>query len=106
MHDAFPRFLEAGGVDFSYPWRLPNLLANRSLVGIGAEGDWRFCRGCTAGARLLKANLEQLRQQLVERGLTMEADANGYVAAANDPDALFTLPVLVRSGGLHAEKAI
>ncbi len=105
VHDACTRFLEAGGVDFTYPWLLPNLLADRGLVGIGAEGDWRFCRGGTAGAQLMKANLEQLRQRLVERGLTVEADANGYVAAMKAPDALFTLPVLVRAWGLRAEKA-
>jgi SAM-dependent methyltransferase len=103
VHVAFSDFLAAGGADFAYPWQVPNLFAERGLVDIGAEGDWRFCRGGTAGAELMKANLEQLRDPLIDAGLISSSEAQRFLAAMDDPDVLFTLPVLVRSWGRRGE---
>ncbi|GAA4999725.1 methyltransferase domain-containing protein [Actinopolymorpha pittospori] len=96
---AFVRLLELRGVDQSYGRALPRLFAEAGLVQIEAVGRVTFARGGSPGARLYRANIEQTRDQLVEAGLATAEEIERYCDRLADPEAMFTLPVLVAVRG-------
>jgi len=64
------------------------------LVDIRAEGRLAMWQGGSAGARLFRANFEQLREELLRLGLLTQAELDEDLARLDDPGTLFPSPVM------------
>jgi SAM-dependent methyltransferase len=99
VREAFIQFFRQAQADNTYPRTLPRLLAARGLEAVQMEGNWVFVRGGSIGAALDRANLLQLRPQLVGTGLLTDAEVDAYLAVLDDPVFLGSLPLLVAGHG-------
>jgi len=77
------------------PWRF----RNSGLADVGANGTMKFVTGGSAGASVARANLLQVGDELVSEGLATRADVDTYIAATDDPDLLFAMPIFVSAWG-------
>lgn len=55
------------------------------LIDVGMEGQMAVWRGGSAGARLLQANYEQVRNEALERGLITAGEMERVLALLEDP---------------------
>ena len=64
--------MAARGADVRFGRQLYPALESRGLLDVQAEGHVMVHRGGAAGARLMRSNFDQLRDALIEAGLTEE----------------------------------
>ena len=85
IREAFTQLLEKRGADLTLPSRLPQLLAQRGFEAVEVRGSFES----GPAARLLeRANIEQVRTELVAHGITTE-ELDAHL------DALPRLPLLM-----------
>jgi SAM-dependent methyltransferase len=65
---AMLRFLEDSGVDRRYGRLLFGRLRGHGLTSVGAEARVVMCHSASAGASMLRANLQQLREAMIDGG--------------------------------------
>jgi hypothetical protein len=82
---AFHQFLEDGGVDIAHGRGFYRLLLAHGLVDVQVDGNMQIWPGGSPGALLWRANIDQLRAQLVGGGLLSEREVERFCQLVKDP---------------------
>ncbi len=98
MRAAFRRLLTERGADLEYGRKLPRLLREEGLVDIGADGHLTVMGG-EALRRLDEANLLQVRDALLGKGLVTEGELTRYLELLRAPDFELSMSPLVSAWG-------
>lgn len=93
------RIFRAHGVHPEMGRRLPSLLQERGIVGIGFEPTLTVWRGGTAGGALDKANYRQLRAEVLEGGLFSETEFDEALKVFDHPSWSRISPLMVSAWG-------
>jgi SAM-dependent methyltransferase len=93
-HLAMQRLLEDNGVDRRYGRLLSGLLRARGLTSLGAEGQLFLWQGGSVGIALMRANLDQLRETMIERKYIGQQEFSRDLAQLDDPDLLMPSSIL------------
>jgi hypothetical protein len=91
--------MAAAGVDLRYGRFLPARLRALGLVDVDAEGRVPLWRGRAAGADLLRANFEQLRDAILATGRVTVAEFARDVARLDDDTFMRPSPVMWAAWG-------
>jgi SAM-dependent methyltransferase len=91
---AMQRVMAARGANTRYGRDLAARMRAYGLVDIRAHGRMAMWQGGSAGARLFRANFEQLREELLRIGLITQAELDVDLARLYDPRTLFPSPVM------------
>lgn len=91
---AMQRVMAARGANTRYGRDLAARIRAHGLVDIRAEGRMAMWQGGSTGARLFRANFEQLREELLRLGLLTLAELDDDLARLDDPRSLFPSPVM------------
>jgi len=91
---AMQRVMAARGANTRYGRDLAARMRAHGLVDIHADGRMTMWQGGSAGARLFRANFEQLRDELLQIGLLTQAELDDDLAHLDDPRTLFPSPVM------------
>ena len=102
---AFRQVLSEGGVDLSYGRVLPQKLRGHGLTNIGAEGSTQIWGGRSPGTRLMKANYEQLRQEILGTGLLSEREFAESLAQLDSEDFLVPSSIMWTAWGRRSVSA-
>lgn len=98
-HLAMLKFFDDGGVDRRYGRKLFARLRAHGLSQVSAEARVFMFKGGSAGASLLKANLEQLRTPMIDRNYITEREFDEDLARLDDPDFMTPSGVLWSAWG-------
>jgi SAM-dependent methyltransferase len=93
-HLAMLRLLEDKGVNRRYGRLLSSLLRARGLSSVGAEGQVFLWQGGSVGIALTRANLEELRETMIERKYITRQEFDTDLAQLADPDLLMPSSLL------------
>ncbi len=96
---AMVRMLEDGGVDRRYGRLLCGKLRARGLVDVGAEARVFMWQRGSAGAAMLKANFEQLREAMIDRNYITSQQFEEDLARLDDPDFMMPSGILWSAWG-------
>ena len=91
---ALQRVMAARGANTRYGRDLAPRMRAMGLVDVRASGRLAMWQGGSAGARLFRANFEQLREELMQSGLLTQAELDDDLARLDDPRILFPSPVM------------
>jgi len=91
---AMQRVMASRGANTRYGRNLAARMRAHGLVDIRAEGRMAMWQGGSAGARLYRANFEQLREELLRIGSLTQAELDDDLARLDDPRTLFPSPVM------------
>ena len=91
---AMQRVMASRGANTRYGRDLAARVRALGLVDIRADGRMAMWQGGSAGARLFRANFEQLREELLQIGLLTQAELDDDLAQLDDPRTLFPSPVM------------
>lgn len=91
---AMQRLMASRGANTRYGRDLAARMRACGLIDIRAQGRMAMWQGGSTGARLLRANLEQLREELLRLGLLTQAELDDDLARLEDPRTLFPSPVM------------
>lgn len=91
---AIQRVMAARGANTRYGRDLAARMRAHGLVDIRAQGRMSMWQGGSAGARLFRANFEQLREELLRIGLLTQAELDDDLTRLDDPRTLFPSPVM------------
>jgi SAM-dependent methyltransferase len=89
-HQALARFMVDRGFDRRYGRRLFRQFRDSGLREVAAEARMFMCPGHSPGAALIRANLEQLRDALIDGGYVTPSQYAEDLAALERPD--FVMP--------------
>jgi SAM-dependent methyltransferase len=89
-HRALARFMADRGFDRRYGRRLFRQFRACGLSEVTAEARMFMCAGGSPGAALIRANLEQLRDALIDGGYVTRSQFVDDIAALDRPD--FVMP--------------
>jgi hypothetical protein len=101
--EAVRRLVVERGVDARFGRRLPYRLERHGLADVGAEAAATVWRGGTPGARLMRANFEQLRDDLVASGAVTDEEFASDLARLDEPDFAAPSPVMWAVWGRRAK---
>jgi SAM-dependent methyltransferase len=93
-HLAMLRLLDDSGVNRRYGRLLSGLLRARGLSSVGAEAQSFLWQGGSAGIALMRANLEQLRETMIEQNYITPQEFDRDLAQLDDPDLLMPSSIL------------
>ena len=82
------------GVDPAFGRSLAKNLNARGLQNVSAEGRMLMWFGGSQGTRLMRANLEQLREAILESGAVTTAEFAEDIARLDQPDFMTPSPVM------------
>lgn len=99
VHRGQRELLHRRGADTNYARTLPWRLRNAGLTDVGAEARLKFVSGGSDAASVLKANALQVGDAIVGAGLASADQVDAFLAATDDPDFLFAMPLLVSAWG-------
>jgi SAM-dependent methyltransferase len=91
---AMQRVMASRGTDTRYGRRLAARMRAIGLVEVRADGRMSMWQGGSAGARLFRANFEQLREELLGTGLLTQTELDDDLTRLDDPRTLFLSPVM------------
>jgi SAM-dependent methyltransferase len=91
---ATQRVMASRGANTRYGRDLAARMRAYGLVDIRAQGRMAMWQGGSTGARLFRANFEQMREELLRRGLLTQAELDDDLARLDDPRTLFPSPVM------------
>jgi ubiquinone/menaquinone biosynthesis C-methylase UbiE len=91
---AMQRVMAARGANTRYGRDLAARLRAHGLVDIRAEARMAMWQGGSAGARLYRANFEQLREELLRTSLLTQAELDDDLSRLDDPLTLFPSPLM------------
>ena len=92
------KVIESSGASLSWARNLPTLLQEAGLVDVDVEIDAPYFRGGSPYARLWSDTVEELRGQIMTKGLTAE-DVDLAVAQANDPNRWLSCHAMIAAWG-------
>ena len=90
----FNRVMTDRGVDQRFGRKLAGIVSSLGLPGVEAEGHATLFRGGSAGARLMRANFEQLREPVLASGGVSEAEFEADLARLDDPAITWPSPIM------------
>ncbi|MEO6528176.1 MAG: methyltransferase domain-containing protein [Gemmatimonadaceae bacterium] len=96
---AVTRLMADRGVDRRYGRRLFGCLRALGLQSIAAEGRTFMWQAGSPGPLLMRANFEQLRDDLVDGGYVTASEFERDVAALEDPEFVMPSPILWAAWG-------
>ncbi len=82
------------GVDSAFGRRLPALFRVAGLGDIGAEGRSVLAGGGSAGARVMRANYEQIKADMLDTGLVTEREFEMDLERMDDPAVMWPMPTM------------
>ena len=87
----------------TYEQALAAIDAGKHLVMVNVEADahFEFRRGGSPGAKLDKANLSQVRDQLLGERLLTSEELDRMLRLLDDPDFVVASPVMFGARGQH-----
>ncbi len=91
---AMQRLMASRGANTRYGRDLAARMRAHGLVDIRADGRTALWQGGSTGARLYRANFEQLREELLRRDLLTQRELDDDLARLDDPSTLFPSPVM------------
>lgn len=91
---ALQRVMASRGADTRYGRDLAARMRALGLIDIRADARLAMWQGGSAGARLYRANFEQLREELLHTGLLTQSELDEDLARLDDPVMLFPSPVM------------
>lgn len=91
---AMQQVMAARGANTRYGRDLAARLRAHGLVDIRAQARMAMWQGGSAGARLFRANFEQVRKELLRTGLLTPAELDDDLARLDDPLTLFPSPLM------------
>jgi SAM-dependent methyltransferase len=97
--DAFHQVLKEGGVDIAHGRGFHPLLLAHGLVNVQVDGHVQIWPGGSPGALLWQANIQQLTDTLLGRGLLSENEIQRFCRVVEDPDFSVNSYVLVSGFG-------
>jgi SAM-dependent methyltransferase len=97
--EAFHQVLEECGVDIAHGRGFYPMLLAQGLVNVQVDGHMQVWPGGSPGALLWRANIEQLRAQLVADGLLSEEEVKRFCRLVEDPGFSVNSYVLVSGWG-------
>jgi SAM-dependent methyltransferase len=96
---ALRTLMELRGMDMSWGRSLYGRLVATGLVNVEADAHFEFRRGGSPGARLDKANLCQVRDQLLGERLLTSEELDRLLRLLDDPDFVVASPVMFSARG-------
>jgi SAM-dependent methyltransferase len=96
---ALSTFLDLSGADERYSRDLPYLLDGAGLHDVGADGRLVFASGGSAAGAMMSANLRQVSDAIIERGLAKAEQISRALVLLDDPQFRFTLPLMISAWG-------
>lgn len=103
MQGALGQLMEARGVDPVWGRSLYRRLRAQGLVNVGMEGYVAVREGRSAGARLARANFEQIRQEAIDAGLITDEEVAQMFAWLEDPDCAFGSHIMFSAWGRRSQ---
>jgi SAM-dependent methyltransferase len=91
--------MAAHGVNRRFGRELYPLLQSMGLRDVEAEGHLSVWRGGSAGARVWRANFEQIRDDIMASGRLTEREFAEDIARLDDPSVMWPSPVLWTARG-------
>ena len=91
---AMQRVMASHGANTRYGRDLAARMRALGLVDIRAQGQMTMWQGGSIGARLFRANFEQLREELLRVGLLTPTELDDDLTRLDDPRTLFPSPVM------------
>jgi 2-polyprenyl-3-methyl-5-hydroxy-6-metoxy-1,4-benzoquinol methylase len=98
-HQALARLMSDRHFERSYGRLLYGKLRAHGLVSVSAEARVFMCPGGSAGTSLLRANLEQLREALIDEGYITQEELDKDLDRLNQPDFVMPSSVLWTARG-------
>jgi hypothetical protein len=99
MLAALGQLMEARGVDPVWGRSLYRRLRAQGLVNVGMEGYVAVREGQSAGARLARANFEQIRQEATDAGLITDEEVTRMFTLLDDTDFAFGSHIMFSAWG-------
>ena len=90
----FPEVMFARGVNNRFGRELFPLLVSMGLADVAAEGHATMFRGGSAGARLMRANFEQLHDAIIATGRITEEEFQQDLIRLDDPATIWPSQIL------------
>jgi ubiquinone/menaquinone biosynthesis C-methylase UbiE len=103
MQAALGQLMEARGVDPTWGRSLYRRLRAHGLVNLGMEGYVAVREGRSPGARLARANFEQIREEATSAGLITNEEVTQMLTLLDDPDFAFGSHILFSAWGRRPE---
>jgi len=91
---SFREIMIARGVDAGFGRSLAGHLCIRGMEDVTAEGRLLMYRGGSPGTRLIRANLEQLREDILASGAVTPLEFEQDLARLDQPDFMTPSPVM------------
>lgn len=102
MADVLLQLLVLRGAPLRWGRGLYQRLRAEVLVQVGMEGHLAIWTGGSPGARLMRANYEQIRAEALERGLITEHEIEAVLALLEDPGVAISSPIMFSAWGQRA----
>jgi SAM-dependent methyltransferase len=99
--DAYQKTMEARGADLEIGRFLCEMLDNRGLISVAAEGRAVLARGGSVGGQLFHLNFSQARAALVATGAINDDEMAALLSLFQDQSFTFVLPLLIAVWGLR-----
>jgi ubiquinone/menaquinone biosynthesis C-methylase UbiE len=99
MLAALVQLRTARGSEFGWGRNLYRHLLDQGLADVGMEGHLTIWRGASVGARLDRANFEQVRTEAVAAGLVTDQEVDAFLALLDDTDLALSSPVMMSAWG-------
>ena len=96
---ALRSLMELRGMDLSWGRSLYTRLVGAGLANVEADAHFEFRRGGSTGARLDKANLCQVREQLLDQQLITSEELDRLLQLLDEPDFVVASPVMFSARG-------
>jgi SAM-dependent methyltransferase len=96
---AYRRTMEARGADLEIGRYLCEMLDNRGLISVAAEGRAVLARGGSVGGELFHLNFSQTRAALVATGAIDEDEMASLLTLFQEQSFTFVLPLLIAAWG-------
>jgi SAM-dependent methyltransferase len=96
---ALRSLMESRGLDMTWGRSLYRRFVAAGLVSVGMEGHIDLRPGGSAGARLDRANLSQVRDEAVREGLVTPDEMAETLSLLEDPAFVFASPVMFTAWG-------
>jgi SAM-dependent methyltransferase len=96
---ALRTLMELRGMDLSWGRTLYSRFVAAGLVNVEADAHLEFRQGGSPGARLDKANLHQVRDDLLRKQLIASEELDRLLQLLDDPDFVVASPVMFSARG-------
>jgi len=101
---ALNRVLERAGLDMAYGRRFHSLLRQQGLADVHVEGHIGVMAGASPGSRIMRANIEQLRDRLTGLAEVTGQEIDRFCELIDDPGFSFSYQPMVSGRGRRPQR--